>query len=132
MSTFPHVGLHSPFWQKGLTIPCFCFFCYPQPTNHMNSSLTSLYRKGNPDSSTCSPRRDQPAACSPSSTASLPPSAGTLVSTGGWFIDKGRGPEKSNIFIDLCEEEPSNTATNVCSSGVYMSHKQDKGSSQFL
>ncbi|XP_018548985.1 nuclear valosin-containing protein-like isoform X3 [Lates calcarifer] len=81
------------------------------PTNHMNSSLTSLYRKGNPDSGTCSPRRDQPAASNPVSTATSTPSAGTLVSTGGWFIDRGAGPEKS-IFIDLCDEEPTNTATN--------------------
>ncbi|KAL7382883.1 hypothetical protein ABVT39_000834 [Epinephelus coioides] len=83
------------------------------PTNHMNSSLTSLYRKGQPDSNTSSPRRDQSAASVPASAASLPPSAGTLVSTGGWFIDRGRGPEKSNIFIDLCEEEPTNSATNT-------------------
>ncbi|XP_032383365.1 nuclear valosin-containing protein-like isoform X3 [Etheostoma spectabile] len=82
------------------------------PTNHMNSSLTSLYRKGHPDSGTSSPRRDQPAASSPASTANLPPSAGTLVSTGGWFIDRGRGPEKSSILIDLCEEEPMNTMSN--------------------
>ncbi|GLD65205.1 nuclear valosin-containing protein-like isoform X1 [Lates japonicus] len=81
------------------------------PTNHMNSSLTSLYRKGNPDSGTCSPKRDQPAASNPASTATSTPSAGTLVSTGGWFIDRGTGPEKS-IFIDLCDEEPINTATN--------------------
>uniref|UniRef100_A0A4W6BJ84 Nuclear VCP like n=1 Tax=Lates calcarifer TaxID=8187 RepID=A0A4W6BJ84_LATCA len=87
-------------------------FCHLQPTNHMNSSLTSLYRKGNPDSGTCSPRRDQPAASNPVSTATSTPSAGTLVSTGGWFIDRGAGPEKS-IFIDLCDEEPTNTATNV-------------------
>ncbi|XP_023281675.1 nuclear valosin-containing protein-like isoform X2 [Seriola lalandi dorsalis] len=83
------------------------------PTNHMNSSLASLYRKGNPDSATGSPRRDQPAAGSPVSTAAPPPSAGTLVSTGGWFIDKGRGAEKSNILIDLCDEEPANTAANT-------------------
>ncbi|XP_039994823.1 nuclear valosin-containing protein-like [Xiphias gladius] len=82
------------------------------PTNHMNSSLTSLYRKGNPYSGTCSPRRDELAASSPLSTAPPLPSAGTLVSTGGWFIDRGRGPEKSNILIDLCDEEPTNTATN--------------------
>ncbi|XP_029305231.1 nuclear valosin-containing protein-like isoform X2 [Cottoperca gobio] len=83
------------------------------PTNHMNSSLTSLYRKGQPESSTCSPRRDQPAAGSPASSANPPPSAGTLVSTGGWFIDRGRGPEERNIFIDLCEEEPTNASTNT-------------------
>uniref|UniRef100_A0A3B4Y5S5 Nuclear VCP like n=1 Tax=Seriola lalandi dorsalis TaxID=1841481 RepID=A0A3B4Y5S5_SERLL len=76
----------------------------------MNSSLASLYRKGNPDSATGSPRRDQPAAGSPVSTAAPPPSAGTLVSTGGWFIDKGRGAEKSNILIDLCDED----STVVC------------------
>uniref|UniRef100_A0A8P4GJD9 Nuclear VCP like n=1 Tax=Dicentrarchus labrax TaxID=13489 RepID=A0A8P4GJD9_DICLA len=81
------------------------------------SSLTSLYRKGQPDSSTCSsPRRDQLVASSPATVANPPPNAGTLVSTGGWFIDRGRGPEKSNILIDLCEEEPTNTATNVCTS----------------
>ncbi|XP_062286184.1 nuclear valosin-containing protein-like isoform X1 [Scomber scombrus] len=81
------------------------------PTNHMNSSLASLYRKGNPDSGTSSPRRDQPAAAAAAAAANPPPNAETLVSSGGWFIDKGRGPEK-NIFIDLCEEEPANTATN--------------------
>ncbi|XP_075932741.1 nuclear valosin-containing protein-like isoform X3 [Anarhichas minor] len=98
------------------------------PTNHMNSSLASLYRKGHPDSSNCSPRRDQPAASCPASTANLPPSSGTLVSTGGWFIDRGRGPEKSNILIDLCEEEPTNTATNTDVSMLEpeKSHKKSK------
>ncbi|XP_059215817.1 nuclear valosin-containing protein-like isoform X2 [Centropristis striata] len=70
-------------------------------TNLMNSSLTSLYRKTQPESSSSSPRRDQSAPSAPS-PAGLPPSGGTLVSTGGWFIDKG--PDK-NVFIDLCEEE---------------------------
>ncbi|XP_037322251.2 nuclear valosin-containing protein-like isoform X2 [Pungitius pungitius] len=79
------------------------------PTNHMNSSLTSLYRKGHPDSNNCSPRRDQPALSGSASAASLSADSGTLVSTGGWFIDRGRGPEKSNILIDLCEEEPTDT-----------------------
>ncbi|XP_062256914.1 nuclear valosin-containing protein-like isoform X2 [Platichthys flesus] len=83
------------------------------PINHMNSSVTSLYRKGNPDSITGSPRRDQPAPSSDVSTATPPPSAGTVVSRGGWFIDKGRGPEKSNILIDLCDEEPTHRATNT-------------------
>ncbi|XP_041803432.1 nuclear valosin-containing protein-like isoform X2 [Chelmon rostratus] len=83
------------------------------PTNHMNSSLTSLYRKGNPDSNTCSPMRDQLAASSPASIANPILTAGTLVSTGGWFIDRGRRHEKNNILIDLCEEEPTNTATNT-------------------
>ncbi|XP_074501563.1 nuclear valosin-containing protein-like isoform X2 [Sebastes fasciatus] len=98
------------------------------PTNHMNSSLTSLYWKGHPDSSTGSPRRDQPAAGGLAGTAGLPPTAGTLVSTGGWFIDRGRGPEKSDVFIDLCEEEPTNTATNkdVSKLEPEKSHKKSK------
>ncbi|XP_071337727.1 nuclear valosin-containing protein-like isoform X3 [Trachinotus anak] len=99
------------------------------PTNHMNSSLTSLYRKGNPDPGTCSPRREQPAAGSPVSTATPPPSAGTLVSTGGWFIDRGRGPEKNNVLIDLCEEEPANTAasqTDVSMLEPEKSHRKSK------
>uniref|UniRef100_A0A8C4IFM0 Nuclear VCP like n=1 Tax=Dicentrarchus labrax TaxID=13489 RepID=A0A8C4IFM0_DICLA len=97
-----------------------------RPTNHMNSSLTSLYRKGQPDSSTCSsPRRDQLVASSPATVANPPPNAGTLVSTGGWFIDRGRGPEKSNILIDLCEEEPTNT-TDVSMLEPEKSHKKSK------
>ncbi|XP_047190727.1 nuclear valosin-containing protein-like isoform X2 [Scophthalmus maximus] len=83
------------------------------PSNHLNSSLTSLYRKGNSDSAAGSPRRDPLAASGHVSADTPPPSAGTQVSTGGWFIDRGRGPEKSNILIDLCDEEPRNTATNT-------------------
>ncbi|KAG7511498.1 nuclear valosin-containing protein-like isoform X1 [Solea senegalensis] len=82
------------------------------PTNHMNSSLTSLYRKGNPDSVTSSPRREERPDGNPVSAEAVAPAAGTLVSTGGWFIDRGRGHEKSNILIDLCDEEPANTMTN--------------------
>uniref|UniRef100_A0A7N6BS77 AAA+ ATPase domain-containing protein n=1 Tax=Anabas testudineus TaxID=64144 RepID=A0A7N6BS77_ANATE len=86
------------------------FFFFTQPSNHMNSSLTSLYRKGNPDS----PRRDQPTANSPAVGRANPTaSTGTLVSTGGWFIDRGRGPEKSSVLIDLCDEEPTNTVKNT-------------------
>ncbi|KAI4813216.1 hypothetical protein KUCAC02_024559, partial [Chaenocephalus aceratus] len=55
------------------------------PINHMNSSLT----------------RDPPAG----GAASAPPTAGTQVSTGGWFIDKGRGPEERKILIDLCDDQ---------------------------
>ncbi|XP_026164495.1 nuclear valosin-containing protein-like isoform X2 [Mastacembelus armatus] len=82
------------------------------PTNHMNSSLASLYRKGDPDSRTSSPRRGQSTAGSPAVTADLLPNTGTLVSTGGWFIDTGRGPKRSNVLIDLCDDEPTNGATN--------------------
>ncbi|KAF3842421.1 hypothetical protein F7725_024372 [Dissostichus mawsoni] len=75
------------------------------PINHMNSSLTSLYRKGVPESGSGSPRRDPPAASTPGGAASAPPTAGTQVSTGGWFIDKGRGPEERKILIDLCDDQ---------------------------
>ncbi|XP_034080749.1 nuclear valosin-containing protein-like isoform X2 [Gymnodraco acuticeps] len=75
------------------------------PINHMNSSLTSLYRKGVPESGCGSPRRDPPAASTPGGAASAPPTAGTQVSTGGWFIDKGRGPEERKILIDLCDDQ---------------------------
>ncbi|XP_074531519.1 nuclear valosin-containing protein-like isoform X3 [Halichoeres trimaculatus] len=86
------------------------------PTNHMNSSLTSLYRK------------DPPAANCPANITDPPPSAETLVSTGGWFIDKGSGPEKGKILIDLCEEEPDNTAlqTEVSIPDSVKSHKKSK------
>ncbi|KAF3708497.1 Nuclear valosin-containing protein-like [Channa argus] len=98
------------------------------PINHMNSSLTSMYRKSNPISRVCSPHRDQAAASNSSSTANPPPSAGTLVSTGGWFIDRGKGPEKSNILIDLCDEEPANTSAKADVSMLepVKSHKKSK------
>lgn len=60
----------------------------------MNSSLTSLYRKGQPDCNT--PTRDAVAAADPG------PRLLTTVSTGGWFIDKSGCPEK----IDPSEEQP--------------------------
>ncbi|KAM9847390.1 nuclear valosin-containing protein-like isoform 2-T2 [Aulostomus maculatus] len=66
---------------------------------HMNNSLTSLYRKGTIDPSSSSLSRDQPA---PFKTA-------TQESPGGWFIDQDRGPVKTKVFIDLCEEEPIHT-----------------------
>ncbi|XP_042070293.1 nuclear valosin-containing protein-like isoform X2 [Haplochromis burtoni] len=75
------------------------------PTNQMNSSLSSLYRKGNA------------ATSSPRSTATAPPSASvTLVSKGGWFID--RAPEKSSTIIDLCDDDPTKQP------GLLACHKQ--------
>uniref|UniRef100_A0A671T7P2 AAA+ ATPase domain-containing protein n=1 Tax=Sinocyclocheilus anshuiensis TaxID=1608454 RepID=A0A671T7P2_9TELE len=56
-------------------------------TNHMNSSLTSLYQR---------------AACSSS------------LQKSGWIIDK-TDREQENIFIDLCEDESSSTAVNTSS-----------------
>uniref|UniRef100_A0A668AE40 Nuclear VCP like n=1 Tax=Myripristis murdjan TaxID=586833 RepID=A0A668AE40_9TELE len=66
-------------------------------------SLMSLYRQGNPDTTTSSPRRVQSAASAPSPSPIT--STETVVSTGGWFIDRGKGPEQSSILIDLCEDE---------------------------
>ncbi|XP_047459216.1 nuclear valosin-containing protein-like isoform X2 [Mugil cephalus] len=82
------------------------------PANLMNNSLTSLYRKINP------------AGGSPGSTSSEP---GKLTSTGGWFIDRNRGPEKG--IIDLCEEKPTNlppTAMYFCHQRANLSIKLDK------
>uniref|UniRef100_A0A6Q2ZIE1 AAA+ ATPase domain-containing protein n=1 Tax=Esox lucius TaxID=8010 RepID=A0A6Q2ZIE1_ESOLU len=82
-----------------------------QPINLMNSSLMSLYKKGNPESGD-SPRRDQSVSDSPAQAQSTPLSTATKVSTGGWFIDRGRGPEKDSILIDLCQEEAATPANN--------------------
>ncbi|CAF89804.1 unnamed protein product, partial [Tetraodon nigroviridis] len=96
----------------------------PQPSNHMNSSLTSLYRKGQPDSNT--PARDAAADPGPSSL--------TSVSTGGWFIDRRGCPE--GISLDSSEEQPRNKSTDVrskvmkaltvrnCFLGALQSHKR--------
>ncbi|KAF7645011.1 hypothetical protein LDENG_00211690, partial [Lucifuga dentata] len=61
------------------------------PGNHMNSSLMSLYRRGQPETSSSSLRGEQPAT-----TPTPTPGSGTLVSSGA-------------ILIDLCEEEASST-----------------------
>ncbi|XP_069578679.1 nuclear valosin-containing protein-like isoform X2 [Brachyistius frenatus] len=61
------------------------------------------------------------AASGPGSTN--PPAAGTLVSSGGWFIDRGRGPEKSSVLIDLCAEE---TKTDVSNLEPQRSNKKSK------
>lgn len=85
------------------------------PTSYMNSSLTSLYQKGLPDSSSGSSKKDPPAANSSSMVSNPTPSSSTLVSPGGWFIDKGRRPAKDSVdVIDLCDgsEETNNLLMN--------------------
>ncbi|XP_077372289.1 nuclear valosin-containing protein-like [Festucalex cinctus] len=59
-------------------------------TTHMNSSLTSLYRKGTSDSTY-------------STIGELPEAS--KVRTGGWFIDRNKGSTKTDIFIDLSEDQ---------------------------
>ncbi|XP_027862435.1 nuclear valosin-containing protein-like isoform X3 [Xiphophorus couchianus] len=69
------------------------FLCFhPQP----NSSVPALYHKG-------------PLAASRTNPA---PDEGTLVSPGGWFIDKGRGPTTKSVFIDLSKDELVDTESN--------------------
>ncbi|XP_042560882.1 nuclear valosin-containing protein-like isoform X2 [Clupea harengus] len=89
-------------------------------TNHMNNSLLSLYRKGNPDENG-TPTKSQSHSPAPTSGidqptggasgTSAPPSSGTLVSGGGWFIDKRQRVEP-NILIDLCDDEPRSPSVN--------------------
>ncbi|NWW64895.1 NVL protein, partial [Ifrita kowaldi] len=83
---------------------------YPEDlsTNHMNSSLLSLYKKGNPDSVSPTPKND-PVETPPSEraapqTSTLTPAARgeRRISDGGWFIDKT--PDGKDFFIDLSED----------------------------
>ncbi|XP_026549995.1 nuclear valosin-containing protein-like, partial [Notechis scutatus] len=80
-------------------------------SNHMNTSLLTLYRKGNPDSLPSSPKNDLMMSTTTSQTVprsdTVSPQAPsvTKISEGGWFIDKTPGPKEENFFIDLCAEE---------------------------
>ncbi|XP_069811797.1 nuclear valosin-containing protein-like [Dendropsophus ebraccatus] len=83
-----------------------------QPSsNLMNSSLLSLYRKGNPESSMDTPSKNEaphtstPAPPKPPLAEATGNTSDTRTSGPGWFIDKT--PSKTiekNIFIDLCDD----------------------------
>ncbi|NWV84177.1 NVL protein, partial [Dasyornis broadbenti] len=83
---------------------------YPEDlsTNHMNSSLMSLYKKGNPDSIPTTPKNDPvetpPPVRTAPQTSTLPSEARgeRRISDGGWFIDKT--PDGKDFFIDLSED----------------------------
>ncbi|KFO82644.1 Nuclear valosin-containing protein-like, partial [Cuculus canorus] len=83
---------------------------YPEDlsTNHMNSSLLSLYKKGNPNSVPTTPKNDpmetpHPVHTGPrTSTVSSEAQVATRISDGGWFIDKT--PCGKDFFIDLSED----------------------------
>ncbi|KAM6082810.1 nuclear valosin-containing protein-like isoform 2-T2 [Chlamydotis macqueenii] len=83
---------------------------YPEDlsTNHMNSSLLSLYKKGNPDSVPATPKNEpvetpRPVRTAPqTSTVSPGARVETCTSEGGWFIDKT--PCGKDFFIDLSED----------------------------
>ncbi|XP_036133685.1 nuclear valosin-containing protein-like [Molossus molossus] len=82
----------------------------PQLANHMNTSLLSLYRKGNPDSVASTPEveeRETSGSAAPitSRTTSVPLKAPARGSGGGWFIDKTPGGKKDSFFLDLSEEK---------------------------
>ncbi|XP_057186161.1 nuclear valosin-containing protein-like [Triplophysa rosa] len=62
--------------------------CEHEQTNHMNSSLVSLYQKGNP----AAPHKSD---------------------SDGWFIDKSGIREPENICIDLREEDSTGTAKPI-------------------
>uniref|UniRef100_A0A8C0HIZ6 Nuclear VCP like n=1 Tax=Buteo japonicus TaxID=224669 RepID=A0A8C0HIZ6_9AVES len=83
---------------------------YPEDlsTNHMNSSLLSLYKKGNPDSVPTTPKNEPmetppPVRTAPqTSTLSSGTRVETRISEGGWFIDKT--PCGKDFFIELSED----------------------------
>ncbi|NWW73647.1 NVL protein, partial [Climacteris rufus] len=83
---------------------------YPEDlsTNHMNTSLLSLYKKGNPDFVPSTPKSDPvetPASVrtAPQTSTLAPETRGErFTSDGGWFIDKT--PCGKDFFIDLSED----------------------------
>ncbi|NWW40916.1 NVL protein, partial [Panurus biarmicus] len=83
---------------------------YPEDlcTNQMNSSLLSLYKKGNPDSVPPTPKNDpvESSPCvrtAPQTSTLAPESRGERrIYDGGWFIDKT--PDGKDFFIDLSED----------------------------
>lgn len=87
--------------------------CFCQLANHMNSSLLSLYRKGNPDSVSSAPEVQQreTSASAPliaSKTGSPPQKTPARGSEAGWFIDKTPSGKTDSIFLDLPEEKSNN------------------------
>ncbi|KAM5301503.1 nuclear valosin-containing protein-like isoform 2-T2 [Glossophaga mutica] len=85
----------------------------PQLANHMNSSLLSLYRKGNPDSVSSAPemqQRESSVSAPPLSSKTVSPPSKTPArgSEEGWFIDKTPGGKKVSFFLDLPEEKSDN------------------------
>nr|XP_009935676.1 PREDICTED: nuclear valosin-containing protein-like [Opisthocomus hoazin] len=83
---------------------------YPEDlsANHMNSSLLSLYKKGNPDSVPTTPKHEpmetpHPMQTPPPQTSTVSPGTRveTCVSEGGWFTDKT--PCGRDFFTDFSE-----------------------------
>lgn len=84
--------------------------CFCQSANHMNSSLLSLYRKGNPDSVSNTPEMEQKETITSSPrissrTGSVPSKTPARGSEEGWFIDKTPGGKKDSFFSHLSDEK---------------------------
>ncbi|XP_055228221.2 nuclear valosin-containing protein-like isoform X2 [Gorilla gorilla gorilla] len=86
----------------------------------MNSSLLSLYRKGNPDSVSNTPEMEQRETTSStprisSKTGSIPLKTPAKDSEGGWFIDKTPSGKKDSFFLDLSDEKsnPKKPVTEI-------------------
>ncbi|KAG3258021.1 nuclear VCP-like, transcript variant X3 [Ictidomys tridecemlineatus] len=81
----------------------------PQSANHMNSSLLSLYRKGNPDSVSNTPEVEQrettTSAPQLTKTSSIPLKTPARESEGGWFIDKTPYGKRDSFFLDLSDNK---------------------------
>lgn len=81
-----------------------------QSANHMNSSLLSLYRKGNPDSvsNVLETEQRETTASAPritSKTGSIPLKTPARESEGGLFIEKTHGGKKDHFFLDLSNKK---------------------------
>ncbi|XP_059797888.1 nuclear valosin-containing protein-like isoform X1 [Balaenoptera ricei] len=109
----------------------------PQSANQMNSSLLSLYRKGNPDSVSSTPEVEQreTTISTPritSKTGPIPLKTPARGSEGGWFIDKTPGGKKDSFFSDLSDEKssdkkPISEIENSKDSSLLESNKKRKG-----
>ncbi|XP_063775076.1 nuclear valosin-containing protein-like [Pseudophryne corroboree] len=106
-----------------------------QPSsNHMNSSLLSLYRKGHPDSASETPSKTEaPDTSTPAPSKSDPTASSrqTRTSEAGWFIDKtpSKAVEKS-LFIDLCDDvegqQPAGGRENSVDTSLLESEKKPR------
>ncbi|XP_066093614.1 nuclear valosin-containing protein-like isoform X2 [Saccopteryx bilineata] len=109
----------------------------PQSANHMNTSLLSLYRKGNPDSVFSTPemeQRESSVSTPPvtSKAGSAPLKTPAKGSEGGWFIDKTLGGKKNSFFLDASEEKNNHQKTmseieDSKESSLLESNKKRKG-----
>ncbi|XP_052056812.1 nuclear valosin-containing protein-like [Apodemus sylvaticus] len=108
---------------------------YPdsQSANHMNSSLLSLYRKGNSDSVSTTPKLEKREAATStplltSKTDSMPLKTTAQESEGGWFIDKTPGGKKESLPLDLSDDQSNyKKIQNLKDSSLLESDKKSKG-----